>query len=267
MFFEDSALNSLANIVLDLDGTIVFPEQAEISIPGRSRPTFIATSTAQWLGRIAQKCNLYLATARNAASVARVVNSLPNVSFAGYVLECGLVSRIDIHATPQPSQDRELLVALLQESLQNWECVAGYEQMVCFIAPSVIDNAPEVVCQLLAQQSLKTAWHVHQERQKTFLYPQILCKAEGLSKLGVSRIDFAAGDDLLYDGSMLAKSVYPLTLPSATEDLIKFVQSRKGFVATSGGHAGALQLLVEIDRHISDKGHFRDSALALDCQV
>lgn len=240
-----------ANVVLDIDGTIVFPEAAEIAVPGRTRSTFVAASTAALLESITPRCNLYLASARNAASVARLVRALPRVAFAGFVLECGLVWRSELHSVPSRPAARRPVVDMLRQRLRDWECVAGYEQMICCIAPRDAESPVEQLAAVLRHGNLAQSWRMHQERHKIFLYPDVLCKVSGLQNLGIGAIDFAAGDDVRYDFSLLSTARYPVTLSSADESLVQLVRSRGGFVATEAGHAGAAQMLSQLDRMLS----------------
>ena len=145
------------NVVLDLDGTIVFPELAEIAIPGRSRPSYISSSTASLLEAVGANCNLYLATARNAVSVAQLVRTLPNVSFAGFVMECGLVWRANIDEPQREFAERERLCNALENQLPDWEHVAGYEQMICCIAPPPIENPTNRVMAIVKDVALTAA--------------------------------------------------------------------------------------------------------------
>ncbi len=238
------------NVILDLDGTIVFPEPAEIPIPGRSRATYLSAATADLLRQIGELSQLYIATARSAASVKRLVSSLPEVAFAGFVLECGLVQRSRIAAQSTASREQLALTSHLKFALPDWEHVEGYEQMVCCIAPRSIPNPLEELKCCIQRSATAQAWLFHQERHKSFAYPAALCKVAGLQRLGVEQLDFAAGDDFRYDGSLLDRASYSLTLSSADPELIQQVTARAGFVTTESGHVGAVELLSEIYRQL-----------------
>ncbi len=239
-------MTAAANVVLDLDGTIVFPDPAEITIPGRSRATYLAASTAVLLESISKRCNLYVATARNAVSIAAMVRSLPAVRFAGFIVECGLVWRTNIHDPPIHSPVRYRFYENLIQSLPQWEFVDGYEQMICCIAPEHISHPADHAATIVTSFSPSVPWLVHQERLKTFFYPKQLCKVTGLANLGVGKVDFAGGDDFRYDYGLLAAASYPLALPSADEAIVQLVRARRGFVATSTVHAGATEMLEQI---------------------
>lgn len=240
----------MLTIVLDLDGTIVFPDEAEIAIPGRSRPTFISAETGDRLNRIGHRANLIIATARNGASVAGLCRALPEVAFGGFVLECGLVWRRRLADPFIQHHDREQLAICLRNHLIDWEHVPKYERMICTLAPSHIKDPQTHMQVLLREWNLEDQWQVHQERHKTFLYPQTLCKHSGLSRLGVDTIDIAAGDDIVYDRSFLEAARYPMCPQSSSEFLQTLVRGRDGFIGNREGHAAAHELLSRIEEMI-----------------
>ncbi|MCC9608605.1 hypothetical protein LOC68_09430 [Blastopirellula sp. JC732] len=237
------------NCVLDLDGTVVFAEPAEIPIPGRSRCSYLSTATADWLKRIGAVSNLYIASARSAASVAGLVRALPQVRFAGFVLEGGLVCRADIFSPPKPAPAQVELAEKIASTYPDWDVVAGYEEMICCVAPSHIDALP-IVQQIASSHPSTSRWISHRERHKTFLYPAPLCKLAGLQRLGVEEIDFAAGDDEVYDQSLLASAKRCYTLQSAAPSIIELVQQRRGTLSTHTSHRGAAEILAHIHREL-----------------
>jgi hypothetical protein len=237
------------NVVLDLDGTIVFQEPAELEIPGRTSSTYLSRASATLLEKIGDKSNLYIATARNAASVAGMVRLLAQVRFAGFVVECGLVTTTNIHKSQGLAKNSLWLRNLLRIHFPHWQHVDGYERMICCIATGAHDPCGQIG-QLLASQEVASQWLLHQERHKTFVYPEPLCKVDGLKKLGVVEIDIAAGDDLRYDFSMLQVAKFPLTTVDADRSLVDHTRSKNGFVATGTSHEAAKQLLEQIDAMI-----------------
>ncbi len=240
----------MLTVVLDLDGTIVFPEEAEIAIPGRSRPTFVSAETGSRLERIGQMANLVIATARHGASVAGLARALPNVRFAGFVLESGLVWRRCLTETIAPHNARDQLAERLKSHLEDWEHVSHYERMICALAPTTVVDPLAEMRQLLQQWELADVWQVHQERHKTFLYPQPLCKRSGLRRLGIETIDIAAGDDPIYDRSFLEAAHMPMCPRAAAEELHTLVRSRRGFIGSKEGHAAAHELLARMEERI-----------------
>lgn len=238
------------NVVLDLDGTIVFPEEAEIAIPGRSRPTFLAAKTATRLERISRKANLVIATARNGASVAGLVRGLPNVTFRGFVLESGLVWRRAIHEIADRFRERDELAERLRCCLPDWEHVPHYERMICVLAPSSIDNPLRELQELIATWELSSEWMSHQERHKTFLYSRPLCKRGGLQQIGYERIDIAAGDDSVYDRSFLQVAKFAVCPLESCAELKDLVRAQGGYVGTERSHDAAAELLDIIEARI-----------------
>ena len=238
------------NVVLDLDGTLVFPEEAEIAIPGRSRPTFLATETAVRLERIARKANLVIATARNGTSVAGLVRGLPDVAFGGYVLESGLVWRHDIHEVIDRMPERDALAERLRDHLPDWEHVPHYDRMICVLAPHNISDPLDEIRQQMADWELSSSWISHQERHKTFLYPQPLCKRSGLRELGCEQIDIAAGDDSVYDRTFLEAAQFAVCPAESCTELQEIVRAQGGLVGTKRSHAAAVELLEVIEAWI-----------------
>lgn len=238
------------NVVLDLDGTIVFQEQAEVAIPGRSRPTFLAAETAKRLERISRKANLVIATARNGASVAGLVRGLPEVAFAGFVLESGLIWRREIADVAERLTQRDKLAERLRSHLPTWEHVPHYDRMICVLAPSTTHAPLEEIRELLATWELSSEWISHQERHKTFLYPRPLCKRNGLREIGCEQIDIAAGDDSVYDRSFLEAATFPVCPAESCAELKTIVRNRSGFVGTERSHAAAAELLEVIEARL-----------------
>lgn len=239
------------NVVLDLDGTIVFPQASEIVIPGRSRPTFLSASVAKQLAIISHRCSLYIATARHAVNVQRLVEQLADVRFAGFALECGFDSRCQLHESPLDT-DHALtrLTGILTRELVGWERVEGFQKIICLIAPTTCLEPLEQIKQVLRAYECELAWQVHQELRKLFLFPQMPCKVLGMKTLGVETIDIAAGDDWFYDRSLLSTAEFPLTLSSSDYRLRALVESRSGTVIPGIGHVAAEQMLREISSRI-----------------
>lgn len=234
------------NVVLDIDGTVVFTEEAEIPIPGRSRHSYLSAKAASLLAEISNHSELYLATARSAARVTGLVSRLPNVKFAGFVLEGGLVSRHDIYARPAPHGAQRTLSRLIADQHPEWEVERSYEQMVCCVASSHPDPLRRVR-ELTAANEATRLWLSHSERHKTFVYPETLCKRIGLRNLGVQTIDFAAGDDAIYDASLLRAAAYPCTSMSADASIVSLVRQRGGWVSSKRSHEAAVDLLEHIN--------------------
>jgi hypothetical protein len=239
------------NIVFDLDGTIVFPEASEIVIPGRSRPTFLSASVAKQLAIIGRRCNLYIATARHAVNVKRLVEQLVDVRFAGFALECGFDSRCQLHESP-PDTDPALahLAGILARELVGWQRVKDFQNVLCLIAPVNCLKPLEQIKQVLHAYECEPNWQVHQERRKIFLFPQMPCKVMGMKAIGVETIDIAAGDDWYYDRSLLSIAETPYTLASSDFRLRALVESRSGTVIPGIGHVAAEQMLQEISKRI-----------------
>lgn len=234
------------NVAIDLDGTIVFAEAAEIAIPGRSRYSYLSKKSGDLLAHLSQACRLYVATARNASSVRTLSALLPNVRFSGFIMECGHVCRKDVCTIFQSSNERHGLQQLLKSKLVDWDFVDGYEQIICAVPSASTTDAPFSLRKLLLEHPSFSRWLVQTERHKTFLFPSISCKLSGLRSMGVDVLDIAAGDDQNYDASMLSAAILPCTLESADESLVSLVRQRNGLVIDGRSHAGAEALLQRI---------------------
>jgi hypothetical protein len=246
------------NVAIDLDGTVVFADSAEIAIPGRSSFSYLSNKSAALLAQLSQLCQLYVATARNALSVRAFSELLPDVRFAGFVMECGHVCRTDVYGKLQVLNERNNLEQLLKRKHADWEFVDGYEQIICTVASASTADAPSDIRQLL-RDSRFSAWTVQAERHKTFLYPSSSCKLSGLRSMGVDVLDVAAGDAQIYDSSMLSAAIFPCALESADATLVSLVRQRNGLVVEGRSHGGAEVLLQRIVDHVGSRKITADS--------
>lgn len=242
------------SVALDLDGTLVFPNQSghassDLVIPGRSRPTYMSRETADWLLELAKRSNLYLATARHARNVWGLVRQLPEVDFRGFVCEGGLVQYSSLREEAiraRPSRQALWLRECISARFPSWTLVDGYEQIVCCLG----DVAPALARQSMGdllevarlEQAGLTDWQVHQERHKTFLYPHRPNKLAGLSRLGAGKLLCAAGDDSTYDLDMLRAAQIPVAPSTADLQVLQEARQR-GYVSMRAAHAGAVDIL------------------------
>lgn len=231
------------NVAIDLDGIIIFSEVAEIPIPGRSRASYLSSRTAALLAQLSSRCQLYVATARSVATLRALSELVPEVSFAGLVLECGHVQRADVLSQPTMSSQRSELEAYLKRRLPTWEFVAGYEQIICTLPKPSCVKAEDELRLLLQEESHFSGWTLQSERHKIFLYPRSTCKLAGLHSMGVDILHVAAGDDANYDSSMLSAAILPCTLKTADDAIVSMVRLRNGWVIEEGSHRGAEALL------------------------
>ena len=94
----------------------------------------------------------------------------------------------------------------------------------------------------------------HRERHKTFIYPSPLCKLVGLRQLGVRDVNFAAGDDEIYDATLMASADRCYAPRSASPAILELVKERRGTLAASPSHGGAAQILEQIHRELVANG-------------
>lgn len=249
-------MNTLRHVAFDLDGILVFPKRADVSIPGRTRPTYIDAEVLDFLVQLGQKCNLSLATARSRQSVFGLTEQAPELELYGLVCECGLDSlrlRDSFQsAAPDPSY-RQSLLSQLTERLPGWELISGYRSIIGMLSPARPEEAQAQARQTIAE--IGSDWIVHQERHKTFFYPSTPSKLAGLRFIDAHPLWLAAGDDTVYDLEMVQAAKYSLTTRNADAEIRDFVaNSPCGTIADGTNHVAAkkivqaaLRIVTEVD--------------------
>lgn len=90
-------------MAVDLDGTLVHTVPGEYTMPGRSRDCYVSQKTIALLAKMSQQIPTFITTGRNAPSVRKLTHQIPEVAFAGFVLENGFVVKKDINS-PDPQK-------------------------------------------------------------------------------------------------------------------------------------------------------------------
>ena len=232
-------------VALDLDGTLIHPERAEIAIPGRTRCNYLSSRVAEGLVRLSEVADVFVASARNAPSVYGFVSRVPGFRPVGFVCECGFVATSDLEHgfvgdSWERSDQRELLARDLSANLANWTWIKGYQRLIAGVPPQCESDPQTRVRAVLNAGDEFGHWQVVQERRKTFLYPGRPCKWSGLKTLGLEQLDIAAGDDPVYDATMLQAARIPLTIGPSNSTMCEMIR-RCGGISISTEHRSVHQ--------------------------
>lgn len=230
-------------VAVDLDGTLLHPSPAGIAVPGRTTAQYMSHETARRLASLSRRLPVVIATGRNGASVAGLVRQIPEVRFAGFVLENGMVARRDLdHAVPIPDPWPAIM-----ERLPGWERLPGYEKTLGLLIPPGTDRPIALAAKTLRRAG--TTGRLYREGRKLFVYPRPLNKMAGLRALKLT--PFVVLGDWLNDLGMIRASRHAGTPESAHLLVRRTVAERGGFVAKASGHDGAVALLVWAERMVT----------------
>jgi len=225
-------------VVLDLDRTLLHPDEEAIPVKGRSGYSYLSGKSAELLAEISRMIPLAIATGRNAKSVRNLTDQLDEVSFCGFVLENGLVVRTRLNSHSHVGKKDEW--AEVASLLSCWERLEGYEKCLGFVFPSSSDDPESVIREVLARTGKKV--HIYRERHKIFVYPHYPGKLFGIRELGFEPL-IAIGDET-NDLDMLRACTYPATLSCAHESVRQCVEERKGYCSRLRSHAATEDLLL-----------------------
>ncbi|MGK7904409.1 MAG: HAD family hydrolase [Hormoscilla sp.] len=225
-------------LAVDLDGTLLHPEPEAIAVWGRSHYQYMSSMAAQLLEEISHQMPVAIASARNAQSVKRLVDQLPQVNFCGFVTENGLIARRHLHPGSDGAQ-----WDTVANLLPDWLRITGYEQCLGLIPPKSVDD-PEAMLRSVLSQTGKHG-HIYLDRHKIYVYPTLANKLSGLEKLGLEPW-MALGNDL-NDLDMLGHALHPATLVDAHEKVKDMVKSKEGgYCSPAISHAGTQDILLWI---------------------
>ncbi|MCI5168642.1 MAG: hypothetical protein D3903_21740 [Candidatus Electrothrix sp. GM3_4] len=222
-------------IAVDLDGTLVHTVPGEYTMPGRSRDCYVSQKTIALLGKISQQIPTFITTGRNAPSVRKLTHQIPEVAFAGFVLENGFVVKKDINS-PDPQKKNWKFA---EKVPPDWEVIPGYERSVGFILPKGAKNPEKFVQQLLEDTGEKG--YVCFQHPKIFVYPAEPDKMLGLSSFNVHPY-VTLGNDL-NDIQLIEQSTHPITLQTAHLTIREIVKQKNGYCSPFADHAGAEDML------------------------
>lgn len=222
-------------LAVDLDGTLLHPEPEGIPVWGRSGYRYMSRTAGNLLARISRILPVVIATGRNAQSVRRLVYQLPHVQFEGFILENGLVARVQLEHNGTGNDEWAEVVRMLPD----WERLIGYESALGLIPPPSIEE-PEAILRDVLSRAGKTG-HLYRDRHKLFVYPHRPSKLSGVRALGLD--PFVVLGDELNDLEILRAGFHAATLTTAHEEVKRCVRDKNGYCSPLTSHAAAEDLL------------------------
>lgn len=233
-------------LVIDLDGTMLHQEVEAIKVRGRSGYTYFSGRAAEILSQISCRMPIVIATARNNNSVSGLVRQLPEVEFAGFVMENGLVSRTTLEAEPScdPVWDQ------VATAFPDWERLPYYEQCFGAIVPeSARNNARKKLNSVLEKLEIKG--YVYTERHKIFASRSAPDKLAGLRRLSIEPYIVLGNDwndlEIMKDGS------YTAVLADAAPILQQLVCRNRGYKSPWKSHWGTIDVLLWAAKIVMNK--------------
>jgi len=251
-------------LAVDLDGTLLHSEPAELAIPGLSGIQYMSRTSAELLKEIAGILPVIIATGRNARSVGRVLHHLNGIPFQGFVLENGLLTRPRLCSKGGPSDSispdshpfapsRQDPWEMICRRLPQWRRLRDYESCLGLVFPESEAFPRAAVETALAEAGI--AGHIRCETRKLFVYPTLPSKRAGIRGFNVE--PFIVLGDEWNDIDLLEASSHPGTLASAPADVRRTVRFKGGYCSRWSSHAGTEDLLrwaAEIARSASEGG-------------
>ncbi|MCI5149517.1 MAG: hypothetical protein D3916_09045 [Candidatus Electrothrix sp. MAN1_4] len=233
----DAYHNGLKNkaVAVDLDGTLVHTVPGEYVMPGRSRDCYVSRKTVALLAKISQQIPTFITTGRNAPSVRKLTDQIPEVHFAGFVLENGFVVKKNLNSLDPQKKNWKFA----NRVPQDWEPISGYERSAGFILPKEQQNPEKLVRHLL--QETQEQGYICFQHPKIFVYPQKPDKMQGLAEFNVHP-HIALGNDV-NDTQLMQASIHPVTLQTAHSSIKELVKRKHGYCSSFTEHAAAEDML------------------------
>jgi hypothetical protein len=236
-----------SSVVIDLDGTILHAEPAEIGVWGRTAYRYLSRPVADRLAELSNRVPVILATGRHARSVAGLVSQLPDVNFAGFVLENGEHSTVELAAETESHARWDKLF----EKLPGWTRLDGFARCLGVIPPPDFPSPDDVLLELLGGNG-----HLWRDGKKRFLHHAEPSKARGVRALGFE-VFLALGNET-NDLDLLETALH-LGAPSDSHPAVRALVSRRGGFESGTSHAGSVELL-DWALSITDNTLFREKA-------
>lgn len=248
--------------VLDLDGTLNHAASVQGGFPirGRTTDSFISARTLDRLARLSRKIDIVVATGRSRHTAAdfRSGFSRAGVRIAGWIFEHGAV--VDGHPEwtlavlegidlKQVHQALGRVIRERQLPIDYTYYSNSHDHTLLFSGNGALLAEHFLAC---AAEILGNNFRSIVGRRKIALIPKRADKfAAFQANFGATHfLAFAAGDQP-DDLTILKHSAYPLSHAGADRLVRRYVRSRKGFLADSGGHPGAAALLEAIQARVS----------------
>jgi hypothetical protein len=230
-------------LVIDLDGTLLHPEEEAIKVPGRSGYAYFSGRAAEILQRISCRIPVVIATARNNHSVSGMVRQLPEVNFAGFVMENGLVSRRALEADTACDPVWNEVAA----AFPGWERLRNYEQCFGAVVPEPErDTALDRLNSVL--RDLAVEGYTYAERHKIFACKSAPNKLAGLRRLSVTPY-IVLGNDW-NDLEVMEDGTHAAVLADAAPEARLLARAKRGYESPWSSHRGTIDVLLWVDKMI-----------------
>ena len=242
-------------LVLDLDYTLLHLEAlpGAVEVPGRTRSSYLATTTAEALADLSDGHEVFLATARSWNGTEPVVDGLARhgVPVAGVVLEDGaLLGAPGEHRPLEPGRSWEGLRSRFEAAagvLPRFSWQEDFE--ACLVARSATPTQAERVLAGLraVAQELDATLRLFRDGRKVYVTGAEADKWTALVALLGDRAAGAVGiGDGANDACWLSRVASPCTFTGAAPEVVTLVAESGGLVARDWSHGGIGELLRQI---------------------
>lgn len=236
-------------LVVDLDGTLLHPEPAEVPVPGHSGVQYMSGETAARLAALSRKIPVAVATGRNARSVSRLVSQLDAVRFQGFVLENGLAARHTLDPAPKSDVESNDAWADIARFLPEWIRLTGYETCLAMIAPPDVPDPRSYLKSRLTASHPDA--HLYREGRKMFVFPRLPSKLSGVRTLNLAPY-IVLGDET-NDLDLVAAARHA-GVPATAHDAVKQCAAENGhYCSPEHSHAAAIDLLKWAENRIQSR--------------
>lgn len=222
-------------VIVDLDGTLLHHEQEHFKIKGRTGSTYFSKKSAKILLNISKIAHIVIATGRNALSVKKLTDQIPDIHFSGFILENGLVVRDSLNIDKK--QDDKW--RYVRDRVPAWEFLPGYENCLGLIPPKSFSNPAHYIEKIVMASGEK--WFVYAEHQKIFIYPQLPDKTKGFKTFNFH--PFIALGNESNDMQLLSLCSCPVTLQGSCNQIQDIVKKKNGFCSKLSSHLGTEDML------------------------
>ncbi|MBM9518289.1 HAD hydrolase family protein [Desulforhopalus vacuolatus] len=234
-------------VIVDLDGTILHRELAKFQVKGRSGVACFSKKSSELLLSISQIAPVIIATGRNASSVKKFTDQVPDIQFSGFILENGLVVRDSLYVGKNTSDKWRYVY----DRVPAWESLTGYENCLGLIPPEQFRNPVDHIKKIVKDSGEN--WYIYPEKHKIFIYPQLPDKTKGLSSFNID--PFIALGNENNDLQMLSTCSIPVTLQDSSPQIKDLVTKKNGYCSLQSSHLGTEDMLT----WVYNKLHSNDS--------
>ena len=225
----------LRAVIIDLDGTLLHHEPAHFQIKGRSGSTYLSKKSAKLLFNISKMAPIVIATGRNALSVKKLTDQIPDIHFSGFILENGFVARDSLNV----DNNRDDKWQFIRDLVPTWESLPGYENCLGLIPPQHFINPTDYIEKIVKNSG--ESWLVYPEHHKIFIYPQSPDKTAGLTSFNIH--PFIALGNESNDIEMLNICSCPVTLQDSCSQVQDIVKKKNGYCSMLSSHLGTEDML------------------------